>query len=124
MNTAQVAEFELAAVIVAVEPDMLQAAAIGVVPCTCARQCVRAGVEGCALNVTVHVVPELIVQAPPLASQCCVLVQSCSESRCASGCKLPPDQFFMVATVPFITMPGLPAVKLVSVMLNVPTPLR
>ncbi len=46
MKTAHVAEFELAAVTVAVVPEMLHAAAIGVAPCTCARQCESAGVEG------------------------------------------------------------------------------
>src|SRR5580658_10390257 len=115
MKTAQVAEFELAAVTVAVVPEMLQAAATGVAPCTCATQCVRAGVEGCSFKVTVQVVPELIVQTPPFARKCCVFVQSCSASRCASGCKLPPDQFLMVDTLPVTEIPGAPDVICVSV---------
>src|SRR5579872_2226891 len=101
---------------------MLHAAAIGVAPCACARQCVSPGVDGCALNVTEHDVPELIVQAPPFASQCCVFVQSCSASRCASGCKFPPDQFFTVDTLPEMVSPGAPEVICVSVNVNATAP--
>src|ERR1700730_4033483 len=42
--------------------------------------------------------------------KCCALFQSCSTSRCASGCKLPPDQFLEVATVPNRNSPGCPEV--------------
>src|SRR5579862_8407250 len=122
MKTDQVAEFELAAVTVTVVPEMVQAAAIGVAPCTCARQWASAGVEGCAFKVTVQLVLELIVQALPFARRCCVFVQSCSTSRCANGCKLPPDQFLRVATLPVREMPGAPEVICVSVDVNATVP--
>src|SRR6266851_2796098 len=51
--------------------------------------------------------------------KCCVFVQSCSVSSCASGCKLPPLQFFSVATLPEITSPGDPEVICVSVAVSV-----
>src|SRR6266481_7826923 len=47
--------------------------------------------------------------SPPRAIpcvKCCTLVQSCSASSCASGCKLPPDQFLDVAVVPNKNNPG------------------
>src|SRR5947208_1727967 len=40
--------------------------------------------------------------------KCCVLVQSCSTSKCPKGCRLPPDQFLEVATVPNKNSPGCP----------------
>src|SRR5260370_41685886 len=42
--------------------------------------------------------------------QCCPLVQSCSAPRCASGCRLPPDQSLEVAALRFNHHPGWPAV--------------
>src|ERR1700732_4871222 len=51
---------------------------------------------------------ELIVSAPRARPcvKCCALLQSCSASRCASGCRLPPDQFLEVAVVPYRNNPG------------------
>ncbi len=63
--------------------------------------------------------------APPSAIpwvKCCVFVQSCSASRCASGRKLPPLQFFEVATVPNRNRPGEPEVYVVSFTVRVETP--
>src|SRR5229473_6785400 len=64
--------------------------------------------------------------SPPKAIpcvKCCVLLQSCSTSRCARGCKLPPDQFFDVAVVPNKNNPGCPEVYVVSAVVSVETPL-
>src|SRR6266478_7186643 len=63
--------------------------------------------------------------SPPKAMpcvKCCVLVQSCSTSSWASGCKLPPDQFFDVATLPFNSSAGCPEVYVVSVAVSVEMP--
>src|SRR5260370_30765653 len=63
--------------------------------------------------------------SPPKAMpcvKCCALVQSCSASSCASGCKLPPDQFFDVAVVPFKNRAGCPEVYVVSVAVSVEMP--
>src|SRR5260370_40017673 len=63
--------------------------------------------------------------SPPSAMpcvKCCTLVQSCSASRCARGCKLPPDQFLEVAVVPFKNKPGWPEVYVVSLAVRVDTP--
>src|ERR1700724_3892878 len=56
--------------------------------------------------------------SPPKAIpcvKCCALVQSCSTSRCAMGCRFPPDQFFDVETVPYKNSPGWPEGYVVSV---------
>src|SRR4029077_15651175 len=63
--------------------------------------------------------------SPPKAIpcvKCCVLVQSCSASSCASGCKLPPDQFLDVAVMPNKNSPGWPEVCVVSVAVSVEAP--
>src|SRR5579859_243834 len=63
--------------------------------------------------------------APPRAIpwvKCCVFVQSCSASRCESGWRLPPLQFFEVATVPNRKRPGEPDVYVVSFVVRVETP--
>src|SRR6266478_558593 len=52
--------------------------------------------------------------------KCCVLVQSCSVSNWARGCKLPPLQFFSVAMLPEISKPGDPEVICVSVAVSAP----
>ena len=80
------------------------------------------GVDGCSLRATVQLVPALMVQAPPFANRCCVFVQSCSTSRCARGCRLPPDQFFTVDTLPETLSPGAPEVICVSVNVNATAP--
>src|SRR5882762_726883 len=54
--------------------------------------------------------------------KCCVFVQSCSVSSCASGCKLPPLQFFSVATLPEISKPGDPEEICVSVAVRAALP--
>src|SRR3989442_10629934 len=54
--------------------------------------------------------------------KCCGLVQSCSVSSCASGCKLPPLQFFSVATLPEISKPGDPEEICVSVAVRATAP--
>src|ERR1700730_6116154 len=54
--------------------------------------------------------------------KCCVFIQSCSASRCARGWRLPPDQFFRVATLPEITTPGEPEVIVVSVKVSATAP--
>src|SRR5712692_11721229 len=54
--------------------------------------------------------------------KCCVRVQSCSESSCASGCKLPPLQFFSVAMLPEMSKPGDPVVICVSVAVSATAP--
>src|SRR6266446_9146224 len=63
--------------------------------------------------------------SPPKAIpcvKCCALAQSCSTSRCARGCRFPPDQFFDVETVPYKNSPGWPEVYVVSVAVRVETP--
>src|SRR5437763_12161599 len=70
--------------------------------------------RGLAVNVSVP-------KAAPCV-KCCVLVQSCSVSSCASGCKLPPLQFFSVATLPEISKPGDPEEICVSVAVSATAP--
>src|SRR5256885_4872240 len=55
---------------------------------------------------------ELTVSGPSATpcAKCCVLLQSCSTSKCASGCRFPPDQFLEVAVVPNKKRPGCPEV--------------
>src|SRR5713226_10709797 len=70
--------------------------------------------RGLAVNVSVP-------KATPCV-KCCGFVQSCSLSSCASGCKLPPLQFFSVATLPEISNPGDPEVICVSVAVSATLP--
>src|SRR5713226_5956512 len=70
--------------------------------------------RGLAVNVSVP-------KATPCV-KCCVFVQSCSVSSCASGCKLPPLQFFSVATLPEISKPGDPEAICVSVAVRATAP--
>src|SRR6266404_2903395 len=63
--------------------------------------------------------------SPPRAIpcvKCCALIQSCSRSSCASGCRFPPDQFLEVAVVPNKNRAGWPEVYVVSVAVRVDTP--
>src|SRR5713101_7532202 len=62
-----------------------------------------------------------VPKATPLV-KCCVFVQSCSLSSCASGCKFPPLQFFSVATLPEINKPGEPEAIWVSVAVRATLP--
>src|SRR6266404_1666547 len=51
--------------------------------------------------------------SPPRAMpcvKCCAFVQSCSRSSCASGCRLPPDQFLEDAAEPNKNRAGCPEV--------------
>ena len=94
----QVLELELAAVTVSVVPEMLHAAAPAavLVPCTCAMQpCHLADA-----SVAVQDVADDIAQLSALPSKCCGFTQLSSESSCAKGCRVPPDQFAIVATLP------------------------
>src|SRR6266852_2901832 len=107
-----------------------------VLACTCTRVMVRAlsfvqvapvqvevsapgrnmfcSARGLALN-------DSVPNATPCV-KCCGFVQSCSLSSCASGCKLPPLQFFSVATLPEISKPGDPEVICVSVAVRATAP--
>src|SRR6266478_10133893 len=63
--------------------------------------------------------------SPPKAIpcvKCCTLVQSCSASRCARECRLPPDQFLEVAVLPFKNKPGWPEAYVPSLAVSVDTP--
>src|SRR6266478_6273542 len=70
--------------------------------------------RGLAVNVSVP-------KATPCV-KCCVRVQSCSESSCASGGNLHPLQFFSVAMLPEMSKPGEPEVICVSVAVSATAP--
>src|ERR1700727_1604074 len=94
----QVLESALPGVTVSIVPEMLHAAAPAaiLVPCTCAMQpCHFADV-----SVAVQEGADDIAQLSALPSKCCGFTQLSSESRCAKGCRVPPDQFALVATLP------------------------
>src|SRR5271163_5355572 len=103
----QTCELELAAVTVKVVPAMLHAAAIAVVPWACAWHACQQEEE---VSVAVHVVADAIVQLVEFPPRCWPFPQSASTSVCASGWRLPPLQFFAVATVPNRNNPGWPEV--------------
>src|SRR6266478_7126570 len=104
--------------------------------CTCKRVTLTAlsGVQVAPVHVEVSAPGRktfcsprgLALSVSPLSAtpcvKCCALDQSCSTSRCASGCRLPPDQFLEVDTVPYKKSPGCPEVYVVSVTASVDTP--
>src|SRR6266404_1824337 len=104
--------------------------------CTCKRVMVTAlsGVQVAPVHVDVSAPGRktfcsprgLALSVSPLSAtpcvKCCVLAQSCSTSSWASGCRLPPDQFLEVDTVPNKKSPGWPDVYAVSVVVSANTP--